>query len=89
MWDKHNRSHATAYELRRHYAIANINRWQDMGFELYDHLLYLSKSMGHLSVESARNYYAIVPALADTLEEKTSGDMDWMLPDIEDQEAVL
>lgn len=84
MWDKYNLSHATAYELRHHYAIVNINRWQDMGFELYDHLLYLSKSMGHLSVESTRNYYAIVPALADTLKEKTATDTDWMLPDIEE-----
>lgn len=83
MWDKYNSSHATAYELRHHYAIVNINHWQDMGFELYDHLLYLSKSMGHCSVESTRNYYAIVPALADTLEEKTAKDTDWMLPDIE------
>lgn len=83
MWDKYNSSHATAYELRHHYAIVNINRWQDMGFELYDHLLYLSKSMGHVSVESTRNYYAIVPALADTLEEKTAGDSNWLLPDIE------
>ena len=83
MWDKYNSSHATAYELRHHYAIVNINHWQDMGFELYDHLLYLSKSMGHCSEESTRNYYAIVPAHADTLEEKTAKDTDWMLPDIE------
>lgn len=84
MWDKYNDSHATAYELRHHYATVNINRWQDMGFSLHDHLLYLGKSMGHLSVESTRGYYAIVPALADTLMEKTAGDMDWMLPDIEE-----
>jgi integrase len=82
MWDKENASHATAYELRHHYAISNINRWQDMGFELYDHLLYLSKSMGHLSVESTRGYYAIVPALADTLKAKAGKDTDWMLPDV-------
>lgn len=84
MWDKYNGSHATAYEFRHHYAIVNINRWQDMGFSLHDHLLYLSKSMGHLSVESTRGYYAIVPALADTLMEKTADDMNWMLPDIEE-----
>lgn len=84
MWDKYNSSSATAYELRHHYAIVNINRWQDMGFELYDHLLYLSKSMGHVSVESTRNYYAIVPALADTLEEKTISDTEWILPDIDE-----
>lgn len=83
MWNRDNASHATAYELRHHYAIVNINRWEDMGFELYDHLLYLSKSMGHLSVESTKDYYAIVPALADTLQEKTSDADDWMLPDVE------
>lgn len=86
MWDKHNSSYATAYELRHHYAIVNINRWNDMGFELHDHLLYLSKSMGHLSVESTRDYYAIVPALADTLAEKTSDATGWMFPDIEEYE---
>ena len=89
MWDKYNASHATAYELRHHYAIVNINRWQDMGFELYDHLLYLSKSMGHVSIESTRNYYAIVPALADTLEEKTANDTEWILPDIDVGEKGL
>lgn len=82
MWDKKNHSHATAYELRHHYAIININQWQDMGFELYDHLLYLSKSMGHASVESTRGYYAIVPALADTIKEKTADDTEWLLPDV-------
>ena len=46
-------------------------------------LLYLSKSMGHLSVESTKDYYAIVPALVDTLLEKTSDADDWMLPDVE------
>ena len=84
MWDARNTSHATAYEFRHHYAIVNINRWQDMGFESYDHLLYLSKSMGHTTVESTRGYYAIVPALADTLEEKTADDADWILPDVEE-----
>lgn len=82
MWNWKNHSHATAYELRHHYAIVNINRWQDMGFELHDHLLYLSKSMGHASIESTRSYYAIVPALADTLKEKTTDDAEWMLPDV-------
>ena len=83
MWNKGNTSHATAYELRHHYAIVNINCWEDMGFEMYEHLLYLSKSMGHLSVESTKDYYAIVPALADTLQEKTFDADTWILPDVE------
>lgn len=83
MWDKYNSSHATAYELRHHYAIVNINSWQDMGFGFYDRLLYLSKSMGHVSIESTRNYYAIVPALADTIQDKSSADTEWIIPDID------
>ncbi len=82
MWDANNASYATAYELRHNYAIVNINRWQDMGFEMYDSLLYLSKSMGHASIESTRGYYAIVPTLSDTINEKSASDTDWMLPDV-------
>ena len=47
LWNKYNTSHATAYELRHHYAIENINRWTDEGFGFDAKLLYLSKSMGH------------------------------------------
>jgi len=47
LWDKYNHSHATAYELRHHYAVENINRWTDEGFGFNAKLLYLSKSMGH------------------------------------------
>lgn len=82
MWDANNTSYATAYELRHNYAIVNINRWQDMGFGMYDSLLYLSKSMGHTSIESTRGYYAIVPALSDTINEKSASDTDWLLPDV-------
>jgi len=32
LWDKYNTSYATAYELRHHYAIENINRWTGEGF---------------------------------------------------------
>ena len=82
VWDANNTSYATAYELRHNYAIVNINRWQDMGFEMYDSLLYLSKSMGHTTVESTRGYYSIIPALSDTLNEKSANDTDWILPDV-------
>lgn len=82
MWYKKNTSRATAYELRHHYAIVNINTWNNMGFGTYDRLLYLSKSMGHVTVESTRGYYAIVPALADTITEKTAVSSEWILPDL-------
>jgi len=67
LWDKVNTSHATAYELRHHYVVLNINRWVDTGFDFDDKLLYLSKSMEHTTIESTKYYYYIVPVLSQIL----------------------
>lgn len=83
LWDKYNSSHATAYEFRHHYAIENINRWIDKGFEFDAKLLYLSKSMGHSTLESTKYYYSLVPGIADILEEKTGVDFDNMVPEVD------
>ena len=87
LWNKYNSARATAYELRHHYAIENINHWTDEGFGFDAKLLYLSKSMGHRTVESTKNYYALVPGLADILEEKTGADFDKMVPEVNDEES--
>ena len=83
LWDKYNRSHATAYELRHHYAIENINRWTGEGFGFVAKLLYLSKSMGHSTLESTKYYYSLVPGMADILDEKTGMDFDNILPEVD------
>jgi integrase len=83
LWDKNNSSHATAYELRHHYAIENINRWTDEGFGFDAKLLYLSKSMGHSTLESTKYYYTLVPRIADILEEKTGMDFESILPEVD------
>ena len=83
LWDKYNSSHATAYELRHHYAIENINRWTDEGFGFDAKLLYLCKSMGHSTLESTRYYYSLVPGMADILEEKTGRDFESILPEVD------
>lgn len=62
---------ATPYALRHNYAVENINRWKEDGFEFSDKLHYLSKSMGHRKIESTLHYYSIVPRLADTIQSKT------------------
>ena len=59
--------HATAYAFRHHYATSNINRWIGEGFSFEDRLAYLSKSMGHTTLESTRYYYTIVPGLSQVL----------------------
>ena len=87
LWDKYNRSHATAYEFRHHYAIENINRWVDEGFGFFEKLLYLSKSMGHSTLESTKYYYSLVPGMADILEEKTGMDFERILPEVDDEKS--
>jgi len=87
MWDKYNHSHTTAYELRHHYAIENINRWTDEGFGFDAKLLYLSKSMGHSTLESTKYYYSLAPAIADILEEKTKMDFESIVPEVDYEES--
>jgi len=69
LWQKANGPdvRATAYELRHHYAITNINSWNHDSFEFSDKLYFLSKSMGHRQVISTLHYYSIVPRLANTI----------------------
>jgi len=87
LWDKYNSSHATAYELRHHYATENINRWTDEGFGFDAKLLYLSKSMGHSTLESTKYYYSLVPGMADILEEKTGMDFENIVPGVDYEES--
>lgn len=82
LWDRANSSEATAYELRHNYAIHNINSWTDTGFHFHDKLLYLSKSMGHRTVEETKRYFSIVPALSEILSEKTGSSMDMIIPEV-------
>ena len=73
---------AVAYDLRHHHAIRNIDSWTDDGFEFNDKLLYLSKSMGHRSVEATRGYYAITPRLAGTLLGHTEAGFNQIVPGV-------
>jgi integrase len=84
LWAKANPASgpAVAYDLRHHYAIRNIDSWADDGFEFNDKLLYLSKSMGHRSVEATRAYYAIMPRLADTLRRRTEEGFNAIVPEV-------
>jgi len=87
LWNKYNSSHVTAYELRHHYAIENINRWTGEGFEFDTKLLYLSKSMGHSTLESTKYYYSLVPGMADILEKQTGMDFESILPEVDYEES--
>ncbi len=83
LWFKHNTSYTTAYELRHNYAVENINQWVGEGFEFFSKLVYLSKSMGHSSLESTKRYFHLVPAMSDILLRLTEADFDDIVPEVE------
>lgn len=56
------------YDFGHNYATTDINRWIGIELAFDDRLVYLSKSMGHRSLESTA-YYSLTPALADVLNE--------------------
>lgn len=88
LWNRANphSSKAVSYDFRHHYATTNINSWTGSSFDSYSKLYYLSKSMGHCSVEHTMYYYSIVPQMADILLEKTNDDFDELVPEVEDED---
>jgi len=80
MWFQKNSAHAVPYDFRHNYAIENINSWTNDGFGFTDKLLYLSKSMGHSTIESTKYYYSLVPRLADVMAAHI--DEDEMIPEV-------
>ena len=85
-WFKNNKAHAIPYELRHHYATANINNWVDDGFGFDAKFLYLSKSMGHSVIESTKYYYSLIPRLSDILEDRTNADFEYIVPEVRHEE---
>jgi hypothetical protein len=84
LWEKANGtgSNAVAYALRHHYAVTNINSWDEDIFSFGERLNSLSKSMGHKCVESTVYYYSMVPCLADILLDKTEAGLNEILPEV-------
>jgi len=85
-WYENNRTCATAYELRHHYAITNINSWIGQGMATHMRLLSLSKSMGHKDIENTKYYYSLVPGLSDIIENTTGDTFNQIIPNLQDDE---
>lgn len=73
---------ARPYDFRHHYTVCNINRWLDEDFDFNEKLMYLSKSMGHSSVESTAYYYSLVPRLAGIIKERSGKSFDEIVPEV-------
>lgn len=83
IWDSFSgKKDAVAYAFRHNYATTNINKWVGEGLKFEDKLTYLSKSMGHMSIDSTTYYYSIVPCLADILSSKTENGFNEIVPEV-------
>ena len=87
IWDMANSSNAVAYALRHNYAVENINQWVGDGFEFFAKLVYLSKSMGHVALESTKGYFHLVPAMSNILQELTGSGLDDIIPEVPHEES--
>jgi integrase len=86
MWFKYNTAKTVPYALRHNYAIENINKWSNTGYEIQDKLVALSKSMGHSTLQSTLYYYSLVPKLYKTIEELSGDTFNRLIPDLPDDE---
>jgi integrase len=86
IWQEVSKEPARPYDFRSHYAVVNVTRWEDLGFELHDKLLYLSRTMGHKRVSSTYGYFNLSPALADKIKSLTEESFNNLLPKLYDNE---
>jgi integrase len=86
LWYKYNDAKTVAYSLRHNYAVENINKWTNCGFEIHDKLVALSKSMGHSTLASTMYYYSLVPKLAGIIENLSGESYNKLIPDLPNDE---
>ncbi len=86
IWCKISTEPACPYDLRSHYAVANITKWENHGYELSGKLLFLSRSMGHKCIQSTYGYFHITPMLTDKLKNNTANSFNNLLPKLPDYE---
>ena len=82
-WGKVSSEYANPYALRHNYAIENINSWVGDQYDFFDKLVYLSKSMGHMDLESTKYYYSLVPGLADIIQARSNKSFDELVPEVD------
>lgn len=70
-----------AYDMRHHFAFANVNRWVKEGKNANAMLPYLMRYMGHSSLESTFYYIHLVPEFFGTYTEKTK-QLESILPEV-------
>ena len=86
IWSKVSNEPARPYDLRSHYAVSNIIRWEGIGYTIHDKLLHLSRTMGHRSTSNTYWYFNLTPDLADKIRKCSEQDFNNLLPKLENYE---
>ncbi len=82
IWNQISDSYAKPYDFRHNYAIQNINNWTGDINSQFNKLVYLSKTMGHVTLDSTRYYYSYSPKMAELIKEHTVREMESILPEV-------
>ncbi|MDO5138534.1 MAG: tyrosine-type recombinase/integrase [Oscillospiraceae bacterium] len=77
-------SRPRAYDLRHHFAWANLNRWAAEGIDVNIMLPYLMRYMGHQSVQETMYYFHFVPEFYATYK-KLTAPLENILPEVPDE----
>ncbi len=78
-------THPRAYDLRHHFAWANLNRWAAEGLDINVMLAYLMRYMGHQSVSETLYYFRFVPEFFPVFRGMTEN-LEDILPEVPDEE---
>lgn len=88
IWNSSNReftpSAVRVYDLRHHFALTNLNRWIKEGKNIDVMILYLMKSMGHVSLDSTYYYLHLIPEFFPTYAQMTRS-LSAVLPEIDNE----
>lgn len=74
-----------SYDLRHHFAWANLNRWASEGLDVNVMLAYLMRYMGHQNISETLYYFHFVPEFFPTFCEIAVGTED-ILPEVPNEE---
>ncbi len=83
LWRQVSDERATAYDLRHAFCVECVNSLVGRGVDGLADLEWVSKAMGHATVEeTVRSYYHIVPSLAALLQERSEAGFDDLMPGV-------
>ena len=82
LWSRVSDVHATPYMLRHDFCVRCINQMVGRGTDGLSDLEWVSKAMGHTSVDvTVRCYYHLVPALSAKVQERSDGELELTIPE--------